>query len=85
MPMFKSIKEIKKGDTVTLTAIRGGHREVNYEGTAYNDYSEQGNCVSLVMKGTKKMYCLREGKFGLRLTSYKGISLCNVAQDGWFI
>lgn len=83
--MFESIKEIKKGDTVRLVAIRGGHREVTYEGTAYGDYKEQGNNVSLIMKGTKKMYCLRESRFGLRLTSFKGTSLCNVACDGWFI
>jgi len=84
--MFKSITEIKSGDTVRLIADRG-IREITYEGVARNDYNANaGNPgISLKMAKTGKRYYLKESRFGLRLTSWKGTSLCNVAEYGHFI
>ncbi len=84
--MFKSITEIKKGDTVRLIADRG-IREITYQGVALNDYnSEDRNPgISLTMAKTGKQYYMKESGFGLRLTSWKGTSLCNVAEYGHFI
>jgi len=83
--MFKSITEIKKGDTVRLIADRNT-REITYTGIAFSDYkADCGNPGVGLKMPTGKIYYLQEARWGLRLTSWKGTSRCNVAQYGYFI
>lgn len=79
------IEDIQKGDTVNLVAERG-IRTIGYTGTAYSDY--KADCpnpgVALTMP-SGKMYFLKQNKYGLKLTSWKGTSICNVAEYGVFV